>query len=387
MVARRHEQHGRGPLVRASALTLLVLVSSLSDRAGWAWLLVLSSAASLAATLVGRAAAARGPAAVGAILAALLLPVVPSWVTTDLPFLARALSLGAGLVVVVSEATAAFSSAGWFDPDCPVPLGAELLRRFAGPATAVVTAAAVLPASWPPAAMPAVVACSLLPVLVSARLYDLDHLLAHAVPLLREQAQVGRDEVLREIHGALSTELRQLEQHARDYRGVAPELYERAVDVNSGLRETLLLADEERDTSTSADTVMASVLTLTRAEGATVTTRVGVQRLSDADRELVRYLLNELVLGALGAGATRLDLTVDEVDGQQPAPCRGLSVSVTAAAPGQPPPQPDDVERGLAQGALHALVEQLAPLPGTLSITEAPAGGSTTWTARWPARS
>lgn len=335
-------------------------------------------------------AAARWPATAGPILAALLLPVVPSWVASDLPFLLRALSLGAALVVVVSEVTAGFSSPGWFDPDRRVPPGGELLRRFAGPSAAVVTSAVVLPAPWPPATMPAVVACGLVPLLASARLYDLDHLLAHAVPLLREQAQIGRDEVLREIHGALSTELRQLEQHARDHRRVAPELYERAVAVNSGLRETLLLADGQRDTSTTTDTVMASVLTLTRAEGATVSTRVDVERLSEADRELVRVVLHELVLGALAAGATRLELILDETDGREPdgqqqAPGSWLRVRVTAAAPGEPRPVAA-ADPATPPADSRSPVHLVRPHTRRLTVTSSTSGGSTTWTARWPAR-
>lgn len=302
------------------------------------------------------------------VVAALLLVVLPAWVTTDLPFLLRSLAVGAADVVVVSVASALFLRPGWFDPSRRVHPFLEGLRRLSGPATAAVTAAILVPASWPVGTMAAVWACALVPLIVGARLSGVDHLVRSAVPLIREEGQRGRDQVLREIHGALSTELRQLEQYARDQRLVVPEIYERAVSANSSLRETLTLADEDRDTSTSPDTLVAAVLTLTRAEGASVNMRVEVDRLEAGDRDLVRLVLNDLVGSSLRAGASALDIVVAEGPAPEAGPVSGsrrLWVSMTGSR------LPD---AGAATLWLPQLERKLASFDGSLTSHAASAG-------------
>src|SRR3712207_7952343 len=55
--------------------------------------------------------------------------------------------------------------------------------------------------------------------------------------LVQEESHAGRELVINEMHGALSTTLRLLEQQARELRSVAPALHDLAVSANSRLRE------------------------------------------------------------------------------------------------------------------------------------------------------
>ena len=94
--------------------------------------------------------------------------------------------------------------------------------------------------------------------------------------LVQEESHAGRELVISETHGALSTHLRLLEQQAREIRHLAPSLYELAVSANSRLRETLTLSQLGRDSSTTVQNLEAPVLTLARAVGAKAVVEVTV---------------------------------------------------------------------------------------------------------------
>jgi signal transduction histidine kinase len=148
------------------------------------------------------------------------------------------------------------------------------------------------------------------PLLVTLRIRNSDLTVANLAPLVREEAHAGRELVISETHGALSTHLRLLEQEARRVRRSAPALYELAVSAGSRLRETLTLARIGEESSTSPDTLAASVLTLARAVGARVTIDIAVDSLSNADRELARLVLSDLSGNAVNAGAGVIEVSV-----------------------------------------------------------------------------
>jgi signal transduction histidine kinase len=317
----------RSSYVRAAALASLLLVCTFGRSTGWVVLLLLPALVALGLELRPRPGATGVTHLAWWTWSAPVLVAVPAWVLVDLPFVLRAWALASAMVVVVSVVTAVCIAPGWFDPERRSRAAAEWLRRAAGPLAAGGSAAIVVPADWPPDALPAVWALAVLPLVVGSRVGALDRTVRNAVPLIQHQGQLGRDQVLREIHGVLSTELRQLEQYARHHRTEAPALYERAVTANSSLRETLTLSDERRETSTTTDTLLAPVLTLIRAEGAAVDARIEVAWLHPSDREVARYVLNELVGNALRAGASRLQVTItdgrDTAAGSGPVPRPG----------------------------------------------------------------
>ena len=86
--------------------------------------------------------------------------------------------------------------------------------------------------------------------------------------------------MISETHGALSTNLRLIEQRAREIRDLSPTLYELAVSANSRLRETLTLGQIGRYSSTSVQNLEAPVLTLARAVGAKANINITVDALS-----------------------------------------------------------------------------------------------------------
>lgn len=316
---------GRVLGVRALALALLALLALTSDRRFAALSLMLPALLALLLSIrvvrpvdgSGPALQAPGDGRYGAgslravwTAAAALLIAVPSWILTDLSPLVRSVGLTAVMVVVVSTVTDALVSPRWFDPTVPDRPGLEVLRRVATHLLAAASTVLVLLGPWPDGLTIAGFALGLLPLVSTLRLFHLEQVLQQVIPVIRQSGQQGRDQVLREIHGTLSTELRQLEQYARQTRKEAPAAYELAVNANSSLRETLTLTDESRETSTTTDTLLASVLTLARAVGASASAQIEVQDLSLRDREVARYVLNELAGQALKAGAFHLSLSV-----------------------------------------------------------------------------
>jgi signal transduction histidine kinase len=187
--------------------------------------------------------------------------------------------------------------------------------------------------------------------------------------LVREESHAGRELVISETHGALSTNLRLIEQQAREVRDVAPRLYELAVSANSRLRETLTLGQLGRDSSTSVQNLEAPVLTLARAAGAKAQINIGVEVLSAADRDLARLVLNDLVGNALNAGASAIEVAVAPEGAQ-------VAISVTDDAPPMAPGVWKTLETSSAR-----LEARLRDLSG--SLTSVQNGASKTVTARW----
>ena len=175
--------------------------------------------------------------------------------------------------------------------------------------------------------------------------------------------------MISETHGALSTNLRLIEQQAREIRDFAPCLYDLAVSAKSRLRETLALAQLGRDSSTSVHTLEAPVLTLARAVGAKAHVDISVDSLSAADRDLARLVLNDLVGNALNAGAGAIDVAVSTHGAQ-------VAISVTDDAP----PMAAGVWK-TPETSSARLEARLRGLSG--SLTSLQNGAGKTVTARW----
>ena len=187
--------------------------------------------------------------------------------------------------------------------------------------------------------------------------------------LVQDEAHAGRELVISETHGALSTNLRLLEQQAREIRHQAPALYDLAVSANSRLRETLTLSQPGQDSSTTVQNLQAPVMTLARAVGAKAEVVVTVESLSPSDRDLARLVLNDLVGNALNAGAGDVRVTIAP-DGP------GVAISVTDDAP----PMAPGVWKtpGTSSARLEA---RLGALSGSLSSAQA--SNTKTVTACW----
>jgi signal transduction histidine kinase len=302
---------------------------------------------------------------------AFVLIAIPSWIATDDPLWARLIMLAAATVFLITTSLLIFNDHTWFNPDeTDPPAWHEIFRRLAGPITALPVCLIALPADWGPNGWLAALAISLMPLaVVGSRILDTDLIMKALPDLVQEESHAGRELVLSETHGALSTNLRLIEQRAREIREVAPSLYELAVSANSRLRETLTLGQLGRDSSRNVQKLEAPILTLARAVGAKADIDISVDTLQAGDRDLAHLVLNDLVGNALNAGAGAIRVTVAP-DGAQ------VAISVTDDAP----PMVHGVWKtpGTSSARLEA---RLGGLSG--SLTSAQNGATKTVTARW----
>ena len=258
---------------------------------------------------------------------ALMLIAIPSWVATDVSLWSRLLMLAAATLFLVSAALSIYNDHAWFNPaESRPPAWHEVSRWLAGPIATALALAIVLPAQWGEPGCFAALVIALLPLTMQSRISDTDLIVKYLAPLVREESHAGRELVISETPGALSTHLRLLEQQARAVRDVAPSLYELAVSANSRLRETLNLSQMNLDSSTSVQNLEAPVLTLARAVGAKAEVVIEVDQLNADDRDLARLVLNDLVGNALNAGASAVSVRVTETDS-------AVSIAVTDDAP------------------------------------------------------
>ena len=302
---------------------------------------------------------------------AFVLIAVPAWIATDSPLWARLVMLAAGTVFLITTSLLIFDDHTWFNPEeTDPPAWHEIFRLLAGPITALPVCLIALPADWGPNGWLAALAISLMPLaVVGSRISDTDLILKTLPALVQQESHAGRELVLSETHGALSTNLRLIEQQAREIRDLAPALYELAVSANSRLRETLTLAQLGRDSSRSVQNLEAPVLTLARAVGAKANVDITVETLSATDRDLARLVLNDLVGNALNAGAGDIDVAIAPDDGR-------VAISVTDDAPA--------MAGGVwkTPGTSSARLEaRLGDLSGSLTSTHN--GATKTVTARW----
>jgi signal transduction histidine kinase len=259
---------------------------------------------------------------------AFVLIAIPSWIAIDDPLWARLGMLAAATVFLITTSLLIFNDHTWFNPEeTDPPAWHEIFRLVAGPITALPVCLIALPAHWGPNGWLAALAISLLPLaVVGSRITDTDLILKTLPDLVQQESHAGRELVISETHGALSTNLRLIEQQAREIRHLAPGLYELAVSANSRLRETLTLGQVGRDSSRSVQNLEAPVLTLARAVGAKADVDITVETLAAADRDLARLVLNDLVGNALNAGAGAIQVAVAPEDGR-------VTISVTDDAP------------------------------------------------------
>lgn len=292
-----------------------------------------------------------------------------SWVLTDVADPLRIAALAAGVGYWISTAVAIFNDHAWFNPSETAPRWQEIIRPLAGVLSAGLVSLIVLPADWSRGEWLAAALLCVSPLAISVRVAENDLTIRHVADVVREQAHEGREFVLRETHGALSTQLRLIVQYARQQRTELPELYDLAVGADSRLRETLTLAEEDRDTSTTPNTLAAPVMTLSRAVGASTTVSIEVDTLSPANHDLARLVLADLVGNALNAGAGRIQVRLDESTDS-------LIASVTDDAR----PMADGAWQGPGTSSAR-MAERLRGLSGSLLVQKN--GETKTVTARW----
>jgi hypothetical protein len=357
-------------LLSVPAMALCVLrfraLEAMTDRGRWRRARIVSDGSAAA----DRRRRRRGVVRWVDVASALLVLWVAAWWTTALDLDARLVAVGAAVILLSVVCLQICVDPRWYRPEWPPRRFGGLLRQLAGVLAAIAATLIALPAPWSPDQRPAVVLLASLTLSVTALTRDQDLTCSQLVRLIHTEAQDGRQVVLDETHGALSTNLRLLEQRARELRAVSPRLYELAVSANSRLRETLTLGDPERESAAGPDSLVAVLNTLALAVGARAELTIRLHALADDDRDLVRLVLNDLVGAALARGAG----TVEALVRLEP----GAVLAVSVADDGPVPEDP--LER------LGLLAERLAATAGRVAATEPPdPGRQTQLTASWPA--
>ncbi len=303
------------------------------------------------------------------LLSALLVVAVAAWCTVALAAPSRFLALCAATVLLTVVSARLALDPRWYRPDPRPRRVARMLRALASPLGLIACLALALPAPWEPGERTIVVIVCLLPMATVALTRDQQLTVQNVVEMIQTEAQDGRQSVLDELHGGMSANLRLLEQASHELRDSCPRLYELAVGANSRLRETLTLADPLLESAARPQTLSALVRTLAMAVGARGELTVDVDRLSDADRDLLRLVLNDTVGVVLSDGASRVGATVRLVAGS-------LVVSVVGGSSRGP-------DRIARLGQLRRRIDEAGG-----SVAEEPAGPTDVRRAvvvRWPA--
>jgi hypothetical protein len=244
------------------------------------------------------------------LLSALLVMAVAVWGTTSTPQSERFLALSAASLLLAVVGARWSIDARWYRPDPNPRRIARLVRNLAGPLGAVACLVLALPAPWQPGERVVVAIIALLPLVNLALVRDQDLTIRCVAEMIRSEAQDGRQVVVDELHGTLSANLRLIEQSSQDLRTSSPRLYELCVSATSRLREALTLADPLTDDARRPESLEALVRALTMAVGARGDLTIGVDRLAEPDRDLVRLVLSDVVRVMLASNAGRISADI-----------------------------------------------------------------------------
>lgn len=223
----------------------------------------------------------------------------------------------AALVLVMMFAVSVFSAVfvdnANYNPNDDPFVGFEWLRQGVGPLLAALAAVTVLP-GWPESSRAtAALVCSL-GILASVRVRETDRAFLFAYQEARESERLaGRDDVLNQTHG-LSTDLDRALSYGDALRSEHPEVFEYIQTASVKLHQLSALEDPYADGVDYPDTLSRAVRRYARAYGAWDSSDIRVPLLSDADHQLARILVHDLVGNAAKAGASRISMYFEHVD-------------------------------------------------------------------------
>lgn len=216
---------------------------------------------------------------------------------------------------------------------------------------------------------------------ITVRVRDHELLLAATKEVCDYHQELGRADVVRDIHAQMSPPLGKLvgEAQERSLGATMPDLYGLVIDADGGLRE-VLHANSSIDSSSHPDwpgTLIADVSHKAGLYGIPGRMECAPDLvISSTDRRLARALLADLVSNAGKSGATSIDAVIER-DGDL------WSLSVTDD--GRPFPPGTEFPITLRPGgSLVRHHASLTALGGSLGLAGAP--HTKTVTARWTAR-
>lgn len=247
---------------------------------------------------------------------AVCLGVLGPWVLTGA-------STGFRLVAVIAAAgwLASFASAimvdvAWYNPDASSWMPLEYVRRFAGVIAAVILAAVTLPAPWPAAGREAVAVVCAAVVAVQLRINETDRTLEIGGIYAGQRDMDGRRVVTTALHTLVGNPLIHLKRQAAQ---VDVALYDQVRQVEGGYRETLAL-DRGLDVTIDWPGVLAGRLDAIAGQyGISVSFTCPSDPMAMADREVARFVLDDLTENAAKAGAMTVSVELGYADGRYEA--------------------------------------------------------------------
>lgn len=235
------------------------------------------------------------------------------------PWALRGASTEYRLVAVVIAAgwLASYTSAimvdvAWYNPGVTSWPPWESLRRGAGVAAGLILAAVTLPAPWPaPAREIAAVICASL-VAVQIRINETDRTLKLGAVYAGQRDMEGRRAVTTALHTLVGNPLIHLKRKAA---AEGPEFFDAVRQVEGGYRETLAL-DRGVDVTIDWPGVLASRLDAIAGQyGINVSFAPPSQPMIMSDREVARFVLDDLTENAAKAGARLVSVELRLAEG------------------------------------------------------------------------
>jgi hypothetical protein len=240
-------------------------------------------------------------------IGAVCLGVLGPWVLTRASVGFRIVAVIAAAGWLASLASAIMVDVAWYNPDGSSWLPLEYVRRSAGIIAALVLAAVTLPAPWPADGREAAaIVCAAL-VTVQLRINETDRTLVEGAVYAGQRDMDGRRAVTAALHTLVGNPLIHLKRQAAQ---VDQALFDLVRQVEGGYRETLAL-DRGFDVTIDWPGVLASRLDAIAGQyGINVSFSCPSESMAMQDREVARFVLDDLTENAAKAGARTVDVAL-----------------------------------------------------------------------------
>lgn len=240
-------------------------------------------------------------------LGAVSLAVIGPWVLHASSTVLRLVAVGTAASWIASVSSATLVDVAWYNPAIKSAAILEMVRTFGGPIAGAILAAETLPAAWPGHAwLGAAAICGSI-ALVQLRVTETDRALRYGAIYADQRELTGRRQVTTALHTLLGNPLIHLKRQAKE---VAPEIFDAVRQVEGGYRETLAL-DRGIDVTIDWPGVLISRLEAIAGQyGVPVTFAAPNEPMMMEDRELARFVLDDLTENAAKSGASAIAVTL-----------------------------------------------------------------------------
>jgi hypothetical protein len=244
------------------------------------------------------------------------LAVLGPWVLTRASAGFRVLAVIAAAGWLASVVSAIMVDVAWYNPDIRSWLPLEYVRRYAGVVAGLLDAAVTLPAPWPAGGRAAAAAVCAALVTIQLRINETDRMLEIGAVYAGQRDMDGRRAVTTALHTLVGNPLIHLKRQAAQ---VDLALFDLVRQVEGGYRETLAL-DRGVDVTIDWPGVLASRLDAIAGQyGINVSFSCPSNPMVLADREVARFVLDDLTENAAKAGAMTVNVDLRYSSGRYEA--------------------------------------------------------------------